>query len=117
MWILSIGTIVAILAGIFALQSVEYADNHVAHALFFALQRNSWGIAIAWIVFSCEMGYGGVLKKFLELPIWIPFGRMSLSFYLVHGLYFSVHVGSNRVPANFNDFQLVRFYLICNNFL
>ncbi|KAG5678861.1 hypothetical protein PVAND_008492 [Polypedilum vanderplanki] len=110
MWILSIGTIVAILLGIFGLQSVEYSDNKIAHALFFALQRNSWGLAIAWIVFSCEMGYGSVIRKFLELPIWIPLGRMSLSFYLVHVLYFTLHVGSSRVPTNFDDFQMMHLF-------
>ncbi|KAG5678860.1 hypothetical protein PVAND_008491 [Polypedilum vanderplanki] len=110
MWILSIGTIFAILLGIFGLQSVEYSDNKIAHALFFALQRNSWGLAIAWIVFSCEMGYGSVIRKFLELPIWIPLGRMSLSFYLVHGLYFSVQVGSSKVSVNFDDFQLMHLF-------
>lgn len=107
MWILSIGTLSAILFGIYPLQNFHNPAHQVAHALFFALQRNSWGIAIAWIVFSCEMGYGGVVRKFLEMPIWVPLGRMSLSFYLVHGLYFSVHVGTKRYPINFNDFELV----------
>jgi peptidoglycan/LPS O-acetylase OafA/YrhL len=89
------------------LQSIEDPAPQVAHALFFALQRNSWGLAIAWIVFSCEMGGGGIVKKFFELPLWIPLGRMSLSFYLVHGLYFTIHAGSGRVPVWFSDAQLV----------
>lgn len=107
MWILSLGTLASILVGLYPLQSVDNPAPQVAHALFFALQRNSWGLAIAWIVFSCEMGGGGVVKKFLELPVFIPLGRMSLSFYLVHGLYFTVHAGSGRVPAWFSDSQLV----------
>lgn len=110
MWILSIGIIVAILFGLYPLQSVDDPAPQVAHALFFALQRNSWGLAIAWMVFSCEMGGGGIVRKFLELPLWIPLGRMSLSFYLVHGLYFTVQVGSGRVPIWFSDAQLVIFF-------
>lgn len=107
MWILSIGTIFAILFGLYPLQTNSNQAPQFAHALFFAMQRNSWGIAIAWIVFSCEMGGGGIVRKFLELPLWRPFGRMSLSFYLVHGLYFTVHVGSGRVQTWYNDAQLV----------
>jgi peptidoglycan/LPS O-acetylase OafA/YrhL len=107
MWIASIGTIIAILVGLYPLQSVDNPASQVSHALFFALQRNTWGVAIAWIIFSCEMGYGGWIKNFLELSIWKPFGRMSLSFYLVHTLYIAVHVAKSRAPIFYNDIELV----------
>lgn len=107
MWLLSLGTLAAILFGMYPLQSVDNPAPQVAHAIFFALQRNSWGLAIAWIIFSCEMGGGGVVKTILELPIWRPLGRMSLSFYLVQTLYLTVHVGSRRAPIWFSDAQLV----------
>lgn len=112
MWILSLGTIFAIIFGIYPLQSYENPASQVAHAIYFAINRNSWGIAIAWIIFSCEMGGGGFVRKFLELPIWRPLGRMSLSFYLVHGSYFTVHAGSGRVPTWFNDAQFVSFIFV-----
>ena len=53
------------------------------------------------------MGYGGIVRKFLELPIWRPLGRMSLSFYLVHAIYISVHIGRGRVPHNFDNATIV----------
>jgi peptidoglycan/LPS O-acetylase OafA/YrhL len=111
LWSGSLGTILAVLFGMYPLQSSQSNASDVVHALFFAMQRNSWGIAIAWIVFSCSMGYGGIIKSFLELPIWIPLGRMSLSFYLVHGLYYSIHIGSKRIPHKFDDFELVIQFL------
>jgi len=103
--------LIAISIGLLPLSNIENPPSQLAHALFLSLHRNSWGLAITWIIFACEMGYGGIVGKFLELPIWRPLGRMSLSFYLVHMVYFSVHMGRWRVPNNFDDATLViEFY-------
>ncbi|CAG9801151.1 unnamed protein product [Chironomus riparius] len=109
-WILTLTTLIGVLIGMWPLQNYENSPPQVVHALFFSLQRNSWGLAITWIIFACEMGYGGIVGKFLELPIWRPLGRMSLSFYLVHTLYITVHVGRGRVPHFFDDATLLHIY-------
>lgn len=113
MWILSLGTLISILIGMFPLQSVENPASQLAHAFYFSMHRNSWAIAIAWIIFSCEMGRGGIIKKFLELPLWRPTGRMSLSFYLIHTIYIIINGSPLRVPFWFNDFQMVKLIFNC----
>ena len=111
LWILCFGIIIGITIGLWPLKNVDHPPIQVAQALFFSLNRNSWGLAITWIIFACEMGYGGIVGKFLELPIWRPYGRMSLSFYLVHTIYFNIHIGRGRVPHFFDDVTLViEFY-------
>lgn len=102
LWILSIGTIIAILVGMLPLQSVENPASQTANALWMALIRNNWGYSIAWIIFACQNNSGGVFKWFLELPVWQPLGRMSLSFYLVHSVYQTVNIGSGKTPIHFN---------------
>lgn len=107
MWILSLGILTAVLVGLLPLQSTENPASRVANALWLALMRNSWGLAIAWIIFACQCGTGGVVKWFLELNVWQPLGRMSLSFYLVHSIYQTVSIGSGRIPLHFNQRNLV----------
>lgn len=111
MWVLSISVIVSVLVGMLPLQSVDNPASQVANSLWFALYRNSWGCAIAWIIFACQTGTGGVFKWFLELPVWQPLGRMSLSFYLVHSVYQTVFIGSGKVPLHFNMKSLVKYFL------
>lgn len=107
LWIVSISTIIAILVGMLPLQSTDYPASQLANSFWFALTRNNWGYSIAWIIFACHNGSGGIIKWFLELPIWKPFGRMSLSFYLVHSLYQMVTTGSNKVPLHFSTRHVV----------
>lgn len=111
MWILSISIIVSVLVGLLPFQNTENPAGQVAHSLWFALYRNSWGFAISWIILACQTGTGGILKWFLELPVWQPLGRMSLSFYLVHSVYQTVFIGSGKVPLHFNMRSLVKFIL------
>jgi hypothetical protein len=101
---LSLGTIIAILIGMLPLQSTEKPASRVANALWIALIRNNWGYSIAWIIFACQNGSGGIIKWFLELPCWQPLGRMS---YLVHSIYITVEVASNKTPLHFNMTNLV----------
>jgi len=107
MWILSLATLFAVLLGMFPLQNYENQASTLANAFFMALHRNCWGIAIAWIIYASHMGTGGIVKWFLELPIWIPLGRMSLSFYLVQAIYLTVQTGVGRQPRHFSTFAIV----------
>lgn len=107
LWVLSIGTMTAILVGMQPLQSTEKPASRIANALWIALIRNNWGYSIAWIIFACHHGTGGIIKWFLELPCWQPLGRMSLSFYLVHSIYQTVVIGSGKAPLHFSQRALV----------
>lgn len=108
MWVLSISIIVSVLVGMLPLQNADNPASQVANSLWFALYRNGWGLAIAWIILACTTGTGGIFKWFLELPVWQPLGRMSLSFYLVHSVYQTVFIGSGKVPLHFNMRSLVK---------
>ncbi|CRL03773.1 CLUMA_CG016228, isoform A [Clunio marinus] len=108
MWLLSIGTMTAILVGMLPLQNAKYPANQFANSLWIAFTRNNWGYSIAWIIFACQNGSGGVIKWFLEHPLWQPLGRMSLSFYLVHSIYQIISIGSGKVPQYFSTTNVVR---------
>lgn len=45
--------------------------------------RLAWGAALAWLVFACHNGYGGIVDDFLSHPVWQPISRLTYSIYLV----------------------------------
>jgi peptidoglycan/LPS O-acetylase OafA/YrhL len=102
LWIISIGTLVAILIGLQPLQNTEHPATQLANSFWLAFTRNNWGYSIAWIIFACHFGSGGIIKWILEMPCWQPLGRMSLSFYLVHMIYQTFEIAARRVPFYFS---------------
>jgi hypothetical protein len=58
-WILSIFIIIAVIFGPNKLMQFDYELNALEMALYGALNRPLWAISVAWIVFSCHLGYGG----------------------------------------------------------
>lgn len=58
--------------------------NELLNGLFISIARPIWGIAIAWIVYSCHTGLNKPLNAFFSWKFWIPIGRMGLSIYLIH---------------------------------
>lgn len=41
-------------------------------------------MALCWIIYACQMGYGGVAAWFLNLNMWIPLSKLTYGVYLVH---------------------------------
>lgn len=42
--------------------NTHYAYDLLLESVFAVLLRPSWSIAIAWIVYACTQGYGGIFK-------------------------------------------------------
>ena len=54
------------------------------YAVFFSLTKLAWALALAWIIFACHYGYGGVINDILSGKAYIPLTRISFSAYLIH---------------------------------
>jgi peptidoglycan/LPS O-acetylase OafA/YrhL len=106
LWITSIVTLIAISFGMKPLHSLENSYN-VGNAFFVSFHRNSWALAVGWIIFACQTGSGGIVKWFLEWSIWQPLGRISLSFYLVQTVMLTIIVRSVKTPIHFSNSFLV----------
>ncbi|XP_063992304.1 nose resistant to fluoxetine protein 6-like [Diachasmimorpha longicaudata] len=88
-------------------QSPGYEWNPPWEVFYAALGRHIWAFSICWIIYASALGYGGVLSKFLSLPIFIPFGRISYSIYLVHFILLIMKIGAIRTPTYFSDFRII----------
>jgi hypothetical protein len=62
LWVLALSVVFSILAGFLPLQQLENNKSpDWANALFIALHRNAWALALAWMVFACQTGTGGII--------------------------------------------------------
>lgn len=112
MWIVSGLFLLTVIFGYFPFQqSNKYFTIHNAvNATYNALYRSCWATAIAWIIFACHNGSGGVVSWFLELPQFQPLSRMSLSVYLSHRLYQILSVASIRQPIHLDPLDLLHVF-------
>ncbi|CAO1362003.1 unnamed protein product [Diamesa serratosioi] len=105
MWILSIGTFVAIVIGLYPLQQKEHIDKRYGHAFYLAFTRNNFAYALSWIICACHVGTGGIVRWFLSLQLWKPLDKLGLSFYLVHAIIQSIV--PVKQPLYFNDINVL----------
>lgn len=110
-WIVSLGTIVAIIFGQYNIQQFNSTENLVASAFYDSCSRVTWCIALSWIIFACSKGFGGIVNWFLSLAMWIPFARLSYSLYLTHFIMQIVRAFSSKTNGYFSDLLAIeRFW-------
>ncbi|XP_008549691.1 O-acyltransferase like protein-like isoform X1 [Microplitis demolitor] len=98
-------------------QSENYEWNIYWETFNAGIARHVWAFGVCWIIYVSTMGHGGVLSKFLSLPIYLPFSRISYSVYLIHYVVQTIKASSARVPSFFSDYQMLDTFfsdlLIC----
>ena len=78
-WVVSTVLALVIIYGPFPywdLENVEMATVAWHSRLYGALHRYVWGLVIAWIIFACVTGHGGVVNDFLSWKAFLPLGRL-----------------------------------------
>ena len=113
LWILSQSTLLTIVLCFYPFQRLEENNTTsiLGNAFYNAFFRVGWSCAVAWIIFACHNGSGGVIRWFLSLRQWQPIGRMGLSVYLVHRIYQIITILSQKQPLYFDFFaQLHKFW-------
>ncbi|XP_063584823.1 nose resistant to fluoxetine protein 6-like [Penaeus indicus] len=76
--------------------SMEY--DPVNQVLYGSLHRAVWAAALAWVVFTCHYGYGGLVNDFLSYPLWQPLSRLTYAMYLTAICVQVVVTASIRTP-------------------
>ena len=85
----------------------NYYETALESAFYQSLSKVFWGIAIAWIIFSCQQKQGYFLRSFLELPIFQIISKLSFSMGLTHVVIQIILVASQRQPGLFQNNHLV----------
>lgn len=104
LWILSISLFLLVNLSFYQFYQLEdyEAANMFGHALYGACFRVGWSLSVAWIIFACQNGSGGIIRWFLSLKQWQPLGRMGLSIYLVHRMYQHVTTHNQKQPIQWD---------------
>jgi peptidoglycan/LPS O-acetylase OafA/YrhL len=112
LWILSISIMFLVVLGYFPFQQSEnyFEFPNILNATYNSLYRSLWAIAVAFIIFACHNGSGGIVKWFLCLPVFQPLTRMSLSIYLSHRFYQIVSIASLKQPVYLEPEALLHTY-------
>lgn len=112
LWILSFSILLSIILGLFPFQLMENnTTTRFGNALYNTCFRVMWSYAVAWIIFACHNGSGGIVRWFLSLRQWQPLGRMGLSIYLVHRMYQFITLFNNKQPIHWDFFtQIQKFW-------
>lgn len=110
LWVVSGTTASLVIFGIFPWFNPNNKIPAVAGYFYAGLSRMSFGIAVAWVIFACVKGYGGIVNSFLSWNIFMPLGRLCFCVYLtsVH-LQQIFHLGST-VPMKWNTYSVVNIY-------
>lgn len=76
--------------------------------LFYAFtDRIFWSICVAWFVFTCATGRGGIVNRFLSWNGFVPLSRLSFGVYLIHSPFYIVMYNIARERIFFSHFTLV----------
>ncbi len=111
LWILSIGILLTILLCHYPFIQLDNNRSKLANALYNSCYRIGWSYSVAWIIFACQNGSGGVIRWFLSWKEWQPFGKLGLSIYLVHRLYQIITVINQKQPIVWDFFtQSQKFF-------
>ncbi|KAL3247271.1 hypothetical protein MRX96_057203 [Rhipicephalus microplus] len=77
--------------------TLAYATTH----------RVAWALGLAWIVFACITGRGGVIDSLLSWDALVPLGKMSYSIYLVHAYFVFYKAWTIRQRIENHHFQIM----------
>ncbi|GFY57758.1 o-acyltransferase like protein [Trichonephila inaurata madagascariensis] len=80
----------------------------VVYAMF---HRTAWAFGIAWLIFICITGRGGLINRFLSWDFFIPLGRLSYSAYILHFPVLWVRNGIRRERLYFHHYDIFYEFL------
>ena len=63
---------------------VEDGIDTPSQKAWYTLSLFAWGLCLAWLIFACCRGLGGVINSLLTWSGWSPIAKISFMTYLVH---------------------------------
>ncbi len=83
---------------------------------YFMFSRFTWGVTLFLVVYACHYGYGGVINRFLSLPIWVPLSRVTFNAYLLHEMIGLLLFSEIRSTIYYHDASFI-FIIIGTNII
>ena len=107
-WTLAFGIMLTCLWGPYWRIRPENPDAPIIEGAFYEpLSRFSWSCSIAWIVWACYNGHGGLINDFLSWSFFIAMSRLSYCMYVIHRIVQLVNGGRLQHDTHFSDYDMV----------
>ncbi|XP_014669388.1 PREDICTED: nose resistant to fluoxetine protein 6-like [Priapulus caudatus] len=87
-WLTCFITLGSLIWGLYGNAINEKATTPTGDIVLQTFSNLLWAIAICWIVFAGQHGYGGVVNSFLSWKGWVLPSRLSFGAYLLHPIIF-----------------------------
>lgn len=108
-WVLATTVAMLVLYGLYSSDGSPHLSVETS-ALYIATSRTAWGMCVAWVIFSCALGYGGPVNTLLSWRPIIPLSRLTYCAYLVHPLVMYTYYYSRRTMMHWYDLEMI--YLV-----
>lgn len=108
-WFISIPVAFALVYSPYTAMNKEWTFTvNIIYGLFF---RAMWALAVAWLIFACHNGLGGLIDKILSWRVFIPLSRLTYGVYLWHNLVIQVLLKSSRSTFVVTDITFTIYYV------
>ncbi|XP_059144570.1 nose resistant to fluoxetine protein 6-like [Physella acuta] len=118
----SIVWVVAIVVGLFLvfINHTQWRPNsdhwtNWQQSLYEALVRPTWAVCVAWVVYACCTGLGGVVNSILSWQPFVVLSRLTYAVYLLHPVVITFVVYSRRTPIYLDPLHLSLVYNYLGN--
>ncbi|XP_057655919.1 nose resistant to fluoxetine protein 6-like [Diorhabda carinulata] len=85
-------------------------SNRVVNALYIALNRPVFTMAIIWIIWACATNHAGAINLFLSHPVFQFLNKCTYSFYLIHMSYLYIAFASIKTAMYFGLYYITFWY-------
>ncbi|XP_033725178.1 nose resistant to fluoxetine protein 6-like [Pecten maximus] len=109
-WALSLTCVISVVYGTLQ-ENKGHLNSLQVDGVYNAVCKTVWSLGLAWIIFACNTGYGGIITEFLSSGLWGPFGRLTYCAYLIHPIMMYAFILNQRYPIYFTDVNMVYMFL------
>lgn len=83
-WVTAAAVSAAVLLGVRKELVGDRTSSQGTAALYNAVHRTVWALAVGWVVVACSTGHGGPVNSVLAWRGWKPLSRLAFAAYLLH---------------------------------
>ncbi|XP_078685750.1 nose resistant to fluoxetine protein 6-like [Branchiostoma floridae x Branchiostoma belcheri] len=111
-WLAATGIGMGVVYGLYNHLTQGVVLSRPVAILYLTVHRTAWGVGLAWAVFACVNGYGGIINTILSWKAWIPLSRLTYCAYLVHPMViYLVYQDQKETNIHYTDILLAYYFV------